>query len=325
MKIIQVLIFFLTLHTYHAQEVYTKEIALMGSKFQITVVAHSPTEADNHIQNAIDEIQRIENLISEWNPNSAVSNINLNAGIKPIEVPSELLNLTQRAINFSNLTNGAFDISFASINHIWKFDGSMTQLPTQCQIENSIANIDYNNIVIDADKSTIYLKKKGMKIGFGSIGKGYAADKARQLLQDKGVSGGIINASGDISVWGTQPSGSAWIIGITNPMNPNNLFATFPMTNGAVATSGTYEKFVVINGQKYSHIINPKTGMPAKGVMSATVFAPSAELANGFSTSIIVMGAISGVALINRYKALSCLVIDDDGGIHTSTNISLQE
>jgi thiamine biosynthesis lipoprotein len=308
-----------------AQESYKRKLKLMGSRFDITVVANTTTEADTYIDIAVAEITRIEKLISSWNVNSQTSNINKNAGIKPVKVAKELFNLIERAIQISKLTDGAFDISYASMDRIWKFDHSMTKMPSEEIIKASVAKVGFQNIVLDKINSTVFLKLKGMKIGFGAIGKGYAADKAKALLISKGVKSGIMNASGDMNTWGKQPDGSEWKIAITNPMNKNKVFALFPINNGAVVTSGNYEKYVNFNGQRYSHIIDPRTGYPSTGIISVTVFAPKAELADALATSVFVMGKEAGLDRINQLPNIECIIIDDKGTITKSQNIEIDK
>ncbi len=296
----------------------------MGSRFDITVVANNELEGNGYIDMAVAEIQRIEKLISSWDANSETSAINKNAGIQAVKVSPELFALIERAIRISELTDGAFDISYASMDRIWHFDGSMTKMPSEATIAASVAKVGYKNIVLDKAASTVFLKKEGMKIGFGAIGKGYAADKAKALLINKGVSAGIINASGDMNTWGKQPDGSYWKVAITNPMNKNKAFALLPIKNGAVVTSGDYEKYVKFNGIRYTHIIDPRTGYPAHGIISATVFAPKAELADALATSVFVMGIDVGLDRINQLPQIECIIVDDKGNIHQSENIKIE-
>jgi len=297
----------------------------MGSRFDITVVAPDSIEAHSFIDLAVAEITRIEKLISSWDPNSQTSEINRNAGIKAVKVDRELFDLIERSLGISKLTDGAFDISYASMDKIWKFDGSMTKMPTEDEIKSSVSKIGYKNILLDKENSTVFLVNSGMKIGFGAIGKGYAADKAKKLLMSKGVVAGIINASGDMNTWGKQTNGEPWKVAITNPLDKNKAFALLPITNGAVVTSGNYEKFVVFNGVRYSHIIDPRTGYPATGIISATVFAPKAEMADALATSIFVMGKEIGLNRINQIPNVECIIIDEKGQIITSNNITIEK
>jgi len=307
-----------------AQNIFKRQVLLMGCDFEITVVAGQQDEANTHIQTAIDEISRIEQLISSWDSNSQTSRINQNAGIQAVKVDPLLFELIQHAMAISRLTDGAFDISFASLDPVWKFDGSMTTMPTKEEIKASVANIGYHNIRLNAKDTTVFLLKRGMRIGFGAIGKGYAADKAKKLLMDKGVVAGIINASGDMNAWGTQPNGNDWTVAITNPMQKQKAFAWLPIHNKAVATSGDYEKFVTLNGKKYAHIIDPKTGYPATGLVSVTIFSPKAELCDALATAVFVMGKEVGLDRINQLPDIECILIDEEGNVLTSDNIKLE-
>lgn len=304
-----------------AGEVFTRTLKLMGSRFEITVVASNKSEGDQFIRMAIDEITRIEQLISSWDPSTQTSLINQNAGIKPVKVDPELFRLIERSIQISRITDGAFDISFAAMDKIWKFDGTMTQLPDSSQVRQSVSKVGYENIILDHQNGTVFLRLPGMKIGFGAIGKGYAADMAKALLMDKGAVAGMVNASGDLNCWGEKPDGSPWLVGITNPLNKNHVFSWFPVENSAVVTSGNYEKYVIFDGIRYTHIIDPRTGYPTQGLASVTVFAPKGELADALATSIFVMGKETGLDFINQLTGIECVIVDDLGKIYYSKNI----
>ncbi len=306
-----------------AQRPYKQNLILMGSSFDITVIAEDSVKANEYIQLAINEIERIEKLISSWDKNSQTSLINKNAGVVPVRVDKELFQFIERALKISKLTDGAFDISYASMDKIWKFDGSMSQMPSEKEIKASVSKVGYKNIILNKDKTTVFLKVKGMKIGFGAIGKGYAADMAKALLAKEGVTAGIINASGDMNTWGKQPNGKEWMIAITNPLNKNKAFGLLPITNGAVVTSGNYEKHVTFNGKRYSHIIDPRTGYPSSGILSVTVFAPKAELADALATSVFVMGKEVGLNRINQLPNVECVIVDDNGTLNISKNIKI--
>ncbi|MDV4033639.1 thiamine biosynthesis protein ApbE [Elizabethkingia anophelis] len=298
-----------------AQVQRSRLVTLMGSRFQITLVDKDSISAEQNIDKAVAEITRIENLISEWRPETQISQVNHNAGIKPIKVDKEVFDLTKKGIYFSKLTDGAFDISIVAMDKIWKFDDSMDELPSEQAIKESVRNVGYRNIILDSTNSTIFLKNPGMKIGFGSIGKGYAADKTRDLMKSMGVKAGIIDASGDISTWGTQPDGKPWAIGINNPFNDHKMAAILYFKENAVTTSGSYEKYAEIHGKRYSHIMNPKTGYPSTGLTSVTITGPNATMANGFSTSIMVLGEKEGLKLLKQFPEYHYLLITDKGKI----------
>ena len=296
----------------------------MGTRFDITVVALNEKNGNEFIDLAILEITRTEKLISSWDLESQTSLINSNAGITPVKVDKELFGLIERSIAISKLTKGAFDISYASMDRIWKYDGSMTQMPTEKEITSSVKKVGYQNIILNNEEQTVFLKLKGMKIGFGAIGKGYAADKAKELLINKGVKSGIINASGDLNAWGKQSNGNDWMVAITNPLNKEKAFSWLPVNNAAVVTSGNYEKFVKFNGIRYSHIIDPRTGYPSTGIISVTIFTTSAEFADAISTSIFVMGVETGLDFINQLKGVDCIIVDENNKVITSENIELK-
>lgn len=308
-----------------AQVLRKRTTKLMGARFDITIVAKDSLTAEHNIDTCIAEITRIENLISDWKNETQIGQVNSNAGVKAIKVSSEVFKLAQRALHLSKITNGGFDISFAAMDRIWKFDGSMTEMPTPEAVKKSVEKVGYRNIILDAKNSTIFLKKKGMKIGFGALGEGYAADRCRDMMMARGIKAGIVNGSGDMRTWGKQPNGKDWAIGITNPMREDTIFAVVPLKQGAVVTSGSYEKFVMFNGKRYAHIINPATGYPVTGLCSVTVFGPSAEKANGFSTSLMVLGREKGLKVLSKYPQYSCIMITDDGKVVSSPNIDVSK
>lgn len=302
---------------------YKRSLILMGTAFEITAVSEDEKRAVKSIDAAITEIKRIERLISSWDPNSQTSNINRNAGVKPIKVDQELFELIKRSLKVSKLTEGAFDISYAAADRIWKFDGSMTKLPTNSDIQASVSNIDYEMVTLDNQESTVFLKKEGMKIGFGGIGKGYAANKAMQLMKNMGIEGGVVNASGDLISWGKQENGGDWRIGISDPTAPKKVMAWLVVGETAVITSGDYEKFFMNDGKRFAHIIDPRTGYPTTGIKSVTIVCPDAELADALATSVFVLGEEEGLSLINALKGIEGLLITDDNRLISSENLKL--
>lgn len=295
----------------------------MGSRFEITVIHSVDTVAWHAINAAIAEIKRIERLISSWDNNSQTSMINANAGKSPVKVDEELYQLIYRAKKVSALTQGAFDVSYASMDKLWKFDGSMTHLPTEDEMAKSVSKINYKSIILGKHASTVYLKETGMKIGFGAIGKGYAAGKAKKVMQGLGIANGIVNAGGDLIAWGKGEDDKPWRIAIADPKNKGRAVGWLNVQNIAVVTSGNYEKYVVIDNQRYSHIIDPRTGIPVKGLKSVTIVCPNAELADALATSVFVMGKDEGLNLINSLKGVECLMVDDNDQLITSKNLRL--
>ncbi|HSB93944.1 MAG TPA: FAD:protein FMN transferase [Flavitalea sp.] len=298
---------------------------MMGNRFSISIEHDSEKTANDIIKQAIDEVHRIETLFTTFSDASITNEINRNAGINPVEVPKEFLDLVQRANRISELTDGAFDLSFGSIDkRLWNFDTHMTSLPDKATASRMVRLINFRNIIVDPANQTVFLKQKGMRIGFGGIGKGYAADRARHLLKSLGVTCGIVNAAGDLTTWGNQSNGKRWTIGIAAPDQTKHPFSTLDITDMAVATSGDYEKFATINGKKYSHTINPKTGFPVSGIKSVTIICPFAELADAMATPVMVMGVNNGIGMINQVQGMHCIIIDEKDKLYTSSKINIK-
>lgn len=305
--------------------VHQRVLRLMGNRFEISVVTNNTELADRQIDLAVAEIGRIEKLLTTFNNESQTNQINRNAGIAPLKVDEEVFRLIERSLKISGLTQGAFDITYGSIDQsLWNFDTNMTSLPDAETALKSVGLINYKNVILDPALGTVFLKEKGMRIGFGGIGKGYAADRAKMILQKNGVASGIVNAAGDLVTWGTQPYGRPWTIAIADPNQKNTPFSTLNISNMAIATSGNYEKYAVINGKKYSHTIDPKTGLPVSGIKSVSIISPSAELADAMATPVMVMGIKVGLDMINQLKNIACIIIDDENRLSTSKNINVK-
>ncbi|KQR94462.1 thiamine biosynthesis protein ApbE [Chryseobacterium sp. Leaf180] len=304
---------------------FRKNGKLMGNAFQITVVGQNEELAEQNLEEAFNEIRRIESLLTTFNEESDTQNINRNAGIQPVKVAEEVYGLIERSLMISRVTNGFFDITYGGIDRsFWNFDRTMTKLPDIEKMREGLKLVDYRKIILNPKDHSVFLLDKGMRIGFGGIGKGYAAEMAKRLLESRGVTSGIVNAAGDLSIWGTQADGKPWTVGIADPNSAGLPFSYLNISNMAVATSGNYEKFVEIGGKKYSHTIHPKTGMPAHGVKSATVFCPNAEIADAMATPISIMDRREALGLINQIKDLECIIIDDDDQLFVSDNIRLR-
>lgn len=303
---------------------YKKNQKLMGNQFEISILADDENFAFNSIDLAIAEISRIEKLFTTFSSESITYQINENAGIQPVIVPSEVFNLIFRCQMISKMTQGSFDISYGSIDkRFWNFDINMTSLPDKELAKKSVELINYENIILNKNDQSVFLKNKGMRIGFGGIGKGYAAECAKNVLISNGIESGIVNAAGDLTTWGFQEDGKAWTIGIADPNKKENIFSSFKITNRSVATSGNYEKFVIIDGKKYSHTIDPKTGFPISGIKSVTIIAENAELADALATPVTVMGIKVGLDFINQIPNVSCIIIDDNDKMFYSKNINI--
>ena len=294
----------------------------MGNRFVISIDDESELAAGRKIDRAAEEIARIEQMFTTFSEESVTSRVNRKAGVEPVEVPEEFFRLVQRAQKISKITGGAFDLSYGSIDkRLWNFDRTLTALPT-AEARRNLRLINYRNIVLDTPRQTVFLREKGMRIGFGGIGKGYAADRASEILKDLGVKNGVVNASGDLKTWGSS-NGEPWTIAVADPDSPAFPFSELEIGEMAVATSGTYEKFTMIDGKRYSHTIDPRTGLPVTGIKSVTVVCPHAELADALTTPLAVMGTRGALGLINQMSTIACIIIDDENRIFTSENLRL--
>ncbi len=302
--------------------VFDRSVKLMGNRFQLSVVAENEEWANSCIDAGVNEIQRIEKLLTTYNDESETARINRFAGIEPVIVSEETFLIIERSIRISRVTQGAFDITYGSVDkRLWNFDTSLNALPNKETARKMARLINYRNILLNKENLTVMLKEKGMRIGFGGIGKGYAAERAKQVMKAMGAESGIVNASGDMTTWGLQPNGQPWTIGIVDPNASGKIFSYMNITDMAIATSGNYEKYILINGEKYSHTINPKTGLPIRGIKSVTIISRNAEIADAMATPVMIMGIGPGLHMINQIKDIEAIVVDDDDKIFTSQNI----
>ncbi len=307
-----------------ALQVFKRSCKLMGNRFELSVVAADEKWANEQIDAGIQEIQRIEKLLTTFSNDSETNQINNNAGIKPVVVSRETFDLIRRSVMISKVTQGAFDITYGSIDkRLWNFDQQMTALPDEATAKKMVRLINYRNIILNDEACTVFLREKGMRIGFGGIGKGYAAERAKLIMRQQGVESGVVNASGDLNAWGLQPDGKKWTIGIANPDSSHQVFSYLNISGLAVATSGNYEKYVMINGKKYSHTINPRTGLPVTGIKSVTIISTNAEIADAMATPVTIMGVYAGLDMINQMKDIEAIIIDDDDNLYTSKNINI--
>lgn len=300
---------------------YRRQAKLMGSAFEFIV--HDDGEMGSDLlDDAVQEVQRIEFLLTEFSETSQTSLINQNAGIRPVEVDLEVYQIIERCKQISSLTQGAFDITSGVLKKLYNFKRQQSTLPDEHELKSTLDKVSYTYINLLKDNH-VYLTRPDMRIGFGAIGKGYAADKVKQLLVKKGVASGVINASGDLTAWGSREDGSPWKVGIANPDDPSKTIAWIPVHNSAVATSGDYEQYFEMNGIRYSHNIDPKTGKPVKGIKSVTVISSSAELSDALATAVTIMGVEAGLYLIHQLPNTHCLIISDQNRIITSKRLKI--
>ncbi|MFK7936757.1 MAG: FAD:protein FMN transferase [Saprospiraceae bacterium] len=294
---------------------------LMGCGFVLTAIDTNPQRAWDAIRAGVKEINRIETLISSWQESSETSAINRQAGIRPVRVSTELYRLIERSNKISKLTGGAFDISGTLARYYWKFDKQERPPLEEEKVLELRDLINYNHIELDPQQQTVFLQKRGMKIGFGGIGKGYAAQRAKEVMQQLGIASGLINASGDLISWGEALGTAQWEIKIPDPQAHKQSLLKFSIPNGSVVTSGNYENYTQWQGKRYSHIIDPRTGRPVETIKQVSVVCPQPEFADALATGISVLGADLGLHLVNHLNGVECIMIDENDGVIASNNL----
>lgn len=304
-----------------ASTIISRETRLMGNRFEISLVATDAVWALARIDSAFAEISRIEKLLSAFPEDSILNQINRNAGIKPVRVDAEVFRLIDRALQISVLTFGAFDITYAAASTISRDERAGVEVVAVKTLKKKISLTNYTNVVLDQVAQTVFLKNKGMRIGFGAVSRGYAADRAKYILQLEGISNGVINAGGNLLTWGLQPDNTPWTIASADPLLTNQPYANLNISNMAVATSYNSDKYTSLN--KKAADINPENGFPVSKIKSVSIITPGAELADAMANPVIAMGINSGLYLINKLNQIACIIVDDQARVYTSKDISL--
>lgn len=296
----------------------------MGSKFELCIVHHDARQADILLDEGIEEIKRIEALLTEFSASSLTSQLNQNSGIAAIEVPSEVFQLIERSHQISKMTDGYFDISVGPLKNLYRFKNTDFKFPEKKDIRTALSKIGYRQIEMNKAEQTVYLNKPGMHISFAAIGKGYAADAVNKLWRSKGIENAYINASGDLTAFGFNEKNEPWKIGIANPDNIEEILFYVPLNKASVATSGDYEQHFIYKSKRYSHNINPKTGMPLSGIKSVSIFSPSAELSDALATAVYAMGRHKGLTFVDQLPSTHAIIIDDNNDVFFSKNLNYE-
>jgi thiamine biosynthesis lipoprotein len=297
---------------------------LMGTAFTLGLLAEKEAQANIWLEMGLNEIKRIENLLSEFLPDSETTKINQNASLSPIKIDAECFELITRCCSLSKLTRGDFDITVSPLKKLYQFKNTQFEMPVGNIIDETLQCVGYQNITLNNNNCTIEFKNPGTRITFAAIGKGYASDRVKKLWLANGVTSGYINASGDLNTFGHKADKTAWKIGIANPDNKNKMLLFVTLPNSSVATSGDYEQYFTFKNRRYSHNINPHTGMPLSGIKSVTVFSPGAELSDALATAIYVKGVTRGIAFANQLPHTHCIIIDEKNKIFFSKGLSYE-
>ncbi len=289
-----------------------REETIMGTRIYVEAWHEDPVKGEQALDAVMADMRRIDALMSHYKPDSQISLINIHAAVEPVAVDAELFDLIKTSIHFSEVTEGAFDITYASVGYLYDYPRHVR--PTDAQIEAALPGINYRNLILDAERHTVKFGRDGMRIDLGGIAKGYACDRGVEILKGFGVAHAIVTAGGDSRILGDR-LGKPWNIGIRNPDNKNKVVLTMPLSDVGVSTSGDYERFFDEGGVRYHHIIDPKTGRSPHEVRSVTIIGPTATDTEGWSKGVFIKGPVEGLRLIEQYPQMDAVVVDRNGKV----------
>ncbi len=290
----------------------------MATTFRVTLPEGDDAAA--LAESVFTAFREVDARMSEWKDTSPLSSVNREAGVRPVPVPADLREVIRRGMEIGDLTGGAFDVAWAALWGLWDFKSAEPRVPDSAEIARRIALVDYRKVVVNDSLGTVFLPETGMKMGLGGIAKGYALDRAAELLRARGVRDFLILGGGQVMAGGHK-SGKPWRVGIRDPRGePDDFFATLEVTNASTSTSGDYERFFVVDGVRYHHILDPRTGMPSHGLRSVTTLSADATLADALSTAIMVMGARRGLALAESL-GVGVVLVDDAGHVSVTPDL----
>lgn len=300
---------------------YQKSRPLLDTYVTITVVSESPDRADTAIEKAFNRIERFGDLVNFYSEKSEVSAINRNAGIQGVSVSAETLDLIEKAISVATISEGAFDPTIGPQIRLWDFVKKAR--PSDDEIRKNRILVNYRNVHVDKKNATVFLKKKGMLLDLGGIAKGYAADLAVESLKQSGMSAGLVSVAGDIKAFGLKPDKKAWVVGIQNPRQTDRddeIIARVTLRDKAISTSGDYQRFFIMDGRRYHHLLIPGTGYPADSCQSVSVIADEGVMTDALSTALFILGPAKGLELANT-MGIDAMIIDRNGSLHTTSGL----
>ncbi len=286
---------------------------LLGTQVEVKVYHRDRERAEEVIDLAFQEVERIENLLSKYRKGSDVSLLNRESSGNEVKVNPETLKVINASLRYAELTNGTFDITVAPLMELWGFVKKESRIPTDEEIVEALSLINHKGLILNEVEGTVMFGKEGMSIDLGGVAKGYAVDRAIVVLRREGIKSGMVNAGGDIFVMGSPSDRDFWRIAVEHPKGKGKYLTILELKDQAVATSGDYRKFFEIGGKRYCHIMDPRTGRPVKGMLSVTTIADSCLEADALATAVFVMGKEKGLKLINGLPSLEAIVVAGDG------------
>ena len=302
----------------HAEWI-SRDEAIMGTRIAVELWATDHAQGEALITRVMDEMHRVDALMSTYKPASQVSLVNERAVREPVTVDADLFGLLQTALEYSRLTEGAFDITYASVGYLYDYRQHVR--PDDAAIAAALPAVDYRHVVLDPAARSVRFARPGVRIDLGGIAKGWAVDRGIELLHVAGVERAFVTAGGDTRIIGDR-FGQPWMVGIRDPRDGDKVAVRVPLADAALSTSGDYERFFEADGVRYHHILSPATGRPASAVRSVTIIGPTATRTDGLSKTIFVLGIERGMQVLDRVGDVDAIAIDKDGKIYYSKGLA---
>jgi thiamine biosynthesis lipoprotein len=316
---LQLILLLVASQTVHAEWVSRVDDGIMGTRMVVEVWTDTTAQGNQAIDAVLDEMRRIDEAMSTYKPTSEVSKVNAEAAQHPVKISTELFDLLTTAVEFSRITHGAFDITYASVGYLYDFRAHVK--PDEAHIQAALPGVNYRHLLLDARQHSIKFSQPGVRIDLGGIGKGYAVDRGIAILQARGITHALVTAGGDSRIIGDR-FGKPWIIGIRHPDDADKVIARIPLSDTALSTSGDYERYFDENGTRYHHIIDPRTGHSASKVRSATIIAATATRTDGLSKTAFVLGPDEAMKIYNELGDVDAILVAPDGRVLYSNGLA---
>jgi thiamine biosynthesis lipoprotein len=297
---------------------YEREEAIMGTRVAVQLWSEDPQQAVDAIDAVMADMHRTDDLMSTYKPESQLSQVNAHAYERAVQVDADIIDVVQKSIEYSRLSEGVFDVTYASVGYL--YDYRTHQHPTEAQIAAALPGVDYRQLLVDPQARTIRFMKPGMRIDLGGIAKGWAVDRGIEILRRAGIQHAMVNAGGDTALLGDR-LGKPWVVGIRDPRKAGAVVARIPLQDEAISTSGDYERYFEENGQRYHHIIEPGTGKSPDAVRSVTVIGANATRTDGLTKTVFILGVERGMAFIRRLGDVEAVIVDKDGQVFYSAGL----
>ena len=297
----------------------TRDEAIMGTRCAVELWSDDHARGEAAITSVFDDMRRIDHLMSTWKEDTEISLVNREASKHPVKISEELFRLLQESVKYSELTHGAFDITYASVGYLYDFKKGVH--PDQQAISAALPGINWRHMLLDGKKLTVHFTRPGMRIDLGGIAKGYSVDRGIEILQKQGITRAMVNAGGDTRIIGDR-FGKPWVVGIRDPDHEGKTFLRIPLTDTAFSTSGDYERYFDEDGKRFHHIIDPKTGDSARKCRSVTIISGTATRTDALTKSVFIMGPEEGIEFIDSLSDVDAVAVAPDGKVFYSKGLA---